>query len=205
MADRIPVVLATGNSGKVREFDRLLAEAFEVLPLPAGVSLPEETGLSFAANARLKAQTVFRALGGARAVLADDSGLEVAALGGRPGIFSARFAGEDATDEQNVARLLSELDASSDRKAQFVCALCLVLPAEQAPAEGLLVEVEGFTRGVITAAPRGEDGFGYDPVFLPDGWLLTLAEAAPADKDAVSHRGAAARALLEHLERFGSD
>jgi non-canonical purine NTP pyrophosphatase (RdgB/HAM1 family) len=204
MSERIPVVLATGNAGKVREFDRLFAGAFEVLALPKGVALPEETGTSFAANARLKAQTVFDALGGEQAVLADDSGLEVTALGGRPGIYSARFAGEQAGDAQNVARLLAELDGAADRTAQFVCALCLVLPGAEGSPKADVVEVEGYTKGEITAAPRGAHGFGYDPVFQPDGWRQTLAEASPGDKDAVSHRGAAARALLDRLTQVTS-
>jgi XTP/dITP diphosphohydrolase len=190
------LVLATGNAGKVREFNRLLHGALEAVPLPQGATLPEETGQTFAANARLKAEAVFEALGGTAAVLADDSGLQVAALGGQPGIYSARFAGERATDADNVAKLLRELDGAADRSARFVCALCLMLPGDGRPD---MVEVEGVTMGIITLEPRGLDGFGYDPVFQPVGWALTLAEAAPADKDAVSHRGAAARALLERL------
>jgi XTP/dITP diphosphohydrolase len=200
-----PVVLATGNAGKVREFDRLLAGAFTVLPMPLGTRLPEETGETFATNARLKAEAVFTQLGGTTAVLADDSGLEVTALGGRPGIYSARFAGEHATDADNVAKLLAELQGSVDRSARFVCALCLAVPATAGPAACRLVEVEGLTRGSITPEPRGLDGFGYDPVFQPDGWALTLAAAAPADKDVVSHRGAAARALLDCLSRLGEE
>jgi non-canonical purine NTP pyrophosphatase (RdgB/HAM1 family) len=193
-----PVVLATGNAGKVREFARLLAGTFDVRPLPAGIVLPPETGDTFAANARLKAESVFQAVGGDRAVLADDSGLEVGALGGRPGIFSARFAGENATDADNVAKLLRELSAASDRSARFVCALCLLVPAAE-PRR--VMEVQGVTNGSITPAPRGDDGFGYDPVFQPEGWDLTLAEASPEDKDRVSHRGAAARSLLDCLAR----
>jgi XTP/dITP diphosphohydrolase len=222
-----PLVLATGNAGKVREFSRLLEGAFEVRPLPSGVGLPAETGDTFATNARLKAESVFSALGGACDVLADDSGLEVAALGGRPGIFSARFAGEGATDADNVAKLLGELAGASDRSARFVCALCLVTatrdtaPGEAAaseaaagvagadpttalpPAAVRVVEVRGETRGSITVAPRGDDGFGYDPVFVPEGWDQTLAQAPPEAKDRVSHRGAAARALLRVLAREG--
>jgi non-canonical purine NTP pyrophosphatase (RdgB/HAM1 family) len=204
----LPVVLATGNAGKVREFARLFADAFAAQPLPQGVELPSETGESFAANARLKADHVFGALGGMQAVLADDSGLEVAALGGRPGIFSARYAGERAGDADNVAKLLAELESSPDRSARFVCALCLVLPVDSAIGSRdrcTVVEVEGVTRGSITRAPRGVDGFGYDPVFQPDGWELTLAEASPQAKDGVSHRGAAARALLECLGQLGGE
>ena len=156
---------------------------------------------------------MFHALGGAEAVLADDSGLEVTALGGRPGIYSARFASEHATDADNVARLLAELAGAADRSARFVCALCLVMPsvaggglsAPADPRKGVAaescgrLEVEGVTAGTITLEPRGSDGFGYDPVFQPDGWEMTLAETSPEDKDGVSHRGAAARALLECL------
>jgi XTP/dITP diphosphohydrolase len=201
MQAAIPVILATGNAGKVREFDRLFTGVFEVLPLPLGVALPEETGATFAENAKLKAQKVFEGLGGRQAVLADDSGLQVTALGGRPGIYSARYAGDNATDAENVAKLLGELDGAADRGARFACALCLALPACADASAGTFIEVEGFTSGSITLEPRGLDGFGYDPVFQPEGWGQTLAEASPGDKDAVSHRGAAARALLDRLAR----
>lgn len=195
-------MLATGNAGKVREFDRLLAGAFVVGALPSGFDLPPETGQTFAANARLKAEAVFAELSGACAVLADDSGLEVAALGGQPGIFSARFAGPRAGDAENVAKLLSDLSGAVDRRARFVCALCLVLPDG---GVGRVVEVQESTNGSITTSPRGIDGFGYDPVFQPEGWKTTLAEASPADKDAISHRGAAARALLARLDEEGAE
>ncbi|MBN1632044.1 MAG: RdgB/HAM1 family non-canonical purine NTP pyrophosphatase [Thermoleophilia bacterium] len=209
MTALLSVVLATGNAGKAREFSRLLGAAFDVRHMPSSVDLPEETGATFAANARLKAETVFRALNGEVAVLADDSGLEVAALGGQPGVMSARYAGEDARDEDNVRKLLGELSDVADRAARFVCCLCLALP-DARPARGgadaghgrgdrRMVEVAGFTNGTITTEPRGGDGFGYDPVFQPDGWGLTLAEAPPGEKDGVSHRGAAARALLQRL------
>ncbi len=198
------VVLATGNRGKVREFERLLGGVFTVEPMPAPVVLPEETGETFAENARAKAEAVFAALGGSVAVLADDSGLEVEALGGRPGVQSARFAGEGATDEANVNKLLAELGDRLDRVARFVCALCLLVPGKgTAPGAGQdapnRIEVEGVSAGIITLAPRGTDGFGYDPIFQPDGWTVTLAEASPDEKDRVSHRGAAARALLAAL------
>jgi XTP/dITP diphosphohydrolase len=200
----LAVVLATGNAGKAREFGRLLGSAFRVRPMPGSVVLPEETGGTFAANACLKAQAVFAALGGSFAVLADDSGLEVAALEGRPGILSARFAGEGARDDENVGKLLGELSGAADRRARFVCSLCLVLPEEHAAGRAShLVEVEGVLEGAITRAPRGTDGFGYDPVFQPEGWTHTLAEAAPEDKDRVSHRGAAARALVARLGECG--
>jgi XTP/dITP diphosphohydrolase len=208
MSKRPLLVLASGNAGKAREFARLLGELFTVRPLPSGVPLPQETGCTFAENARLKAEAVFRALGGRYAVLADDSGLEVSALGGRPGLHSARYAGESATDAQNVAKLLQELAGVTDRRARFVCCLCLVLPAGagwevESGGGHRIIEVEGTAPGSITETPRGQDGFGYDPVFQPEGWTRTLAEASPADKDRVSHRGAAARLLLERLRSQG--
>jgi XTP/dITP diphosphohydrolase len=203
MTRPLVVVLATGNSGKVSEFGRLFAGEVAVEPLPAGLELPEETGDTFAANAHLKAEAVFRALSGRVAVLADDSGLEVRALGGRPGVLSARFAGSQATDQGNVAKLLQELDGTSHRDARFVCHLCLFVPARGASrgdgASPEHIEVMGTTLGTITRGARGEEGFGYDPVFQPRGWEHTLAEASPAEKDGVSHRGRAARALLAAL------
>jgi XTP/dITP diphosphohydrolase len=201
----LTVVLATRNSGKVREFARLLGGAFALRTVPEEVSLPEETGETFADNARLKADTVYAALGGKTGVLADDSGLQVAALGGEPGVHSARYAGAHATDEENVRRLLGGLAGHADRTARFVCALCLILPPAQ-PGPGApsrLFTVEGLLEGTITLFPRGHDGFGYDPVFEPLGWPETLSEARPHDKDAVSHRGAAARALLARLREAG--
>ena len=195
------VVLATRNPGKAREFARLLEGAFDLRTAPAGILLPEETGETFAENARLKATTVFAALGGETGVLADDSGLQVAALRGSPGVRSARYAGDHASDEDNVRKLLAELSGHEDRTARFVCALCLILPPLQ-PGPGSTPRVsaaEGLLEGTITLSPRGSDGFGYDPIFEPLGWAETLSEADPADKDSVSHRGAAARALLARL------
>jgi XTP/dITP diphosphohydrolase len=204
VTDPFRVILATGNAGKVREFGRLLGPRVWVEGLPSEITLPEETGRTFAANARLKAQVVAAALGPTVAVLADDSGLEVAALGLRPGIRSARFAGGGASDADNVAKLLTDLEGCVERDARFVCALCLALPGaggDQRPDR--LVEVEGVLEGEITVAPRGEDGFGYDPVFRPRGWSVTLAEATPAGKDSVSHRGTACRKLLACLADMG--
>lgn len=200
------LVLATRNHGKAREFARLLGDAFRVDLVPDAVVLPEESGRTFAENARLKAETVFSALGGVMAVLADDSGLEVAALSGRPGVLSARYAGERARDEDNVTRLLADLNGRADREARFVCGLCLVLAPERAGrgAEPRIIEVRGVAEGTIAEAPRGTAGFGYDPVFQPGGWEETLAEASPERKDQVSHRGAAVKALLACLRNEGS-
>lgn len=187
------VVLATGNLGKAREFGRLLGSDFVVEPLPATVSLPEETGTTFAENALLKAGAVAAALGGCVAVLADDSGIAVDALGGEPGVRSARYAGEHAGDDANNQKLLADLAGTSGRSARFVCALAMVLPG------GRLVTAEGELRGCIVAAPRGARGFGYDPLFHPDGWAVTIAEMEDGQKDAVSHRARAVAALRGRL------
>jgi XTP/dITP diphosphohydrolase len=200
LSEPFSLVLATGNPGKAREFGRLLGPLFTVEPLPGFVVMPAETEQTFAGNARLKAESVALALGGSAAVLADDSGLQVSRLDGRPGVLSARYAGATATDEMNVTKLLGELGAEQDRRARFVCCLCMVLPEPLAGRVGArLVEVEGLLDGYVTRSARGDHGFGYDPVFVPDGWSLTLAEADPSDKDMVSHRGAACRALVSRL------
>ncbi len=200
------IVLASGNAGKAREFTRLL-RPLVVESVPETVMLPPETGQTFAENAEIKARSTFMQLGGRLPVIADDSGLEVRALGGKPGIRSARYAGETATDGENVARLLRELAGRSDRSARFVCELVVVVPAyagaspDEAPR---LVRARGVLEGTIEVEPRGTDGFGYDPVFRPLGWWRTLAEVAPLDKDRVSHRGAAAHHLIQMLVDAGT-
>jgi len=197
-------VLASGNAGKAREFARLLGQTVSLEPLPDSIELPQETGVTFSENARLKAEAVADALGRRSAVLADDSGLEVEVLGGRPGVMSARFAGDGAGDEENVAKLLVAMDGSMDRKARFVCRLCLVLPPDVARRAGVeSVEAEGALEGEVVTTPRGDDGFGYDPIFQPHGWSQTLAEAAPQDKDRVSHRGAGCRELIRLMAELG--
>ena len=163
-----------------------------MVALPADVELPPEVGETFADNALAKARAAAAATGSA--AIADDSGIEAAALGGAPGVRSARYAGEDATDEENLARLLAEAPAGS--ALAYVCALAYVDPA--AGEERLF---EGRCTGTLAVAPRGDGGFGYDPAFLPDDLPdgRTMAELAPAEKDAISHRGRAARALLAWL------
>jgi non-canonical purine NTP pyrophosphatase (RdgB/HAM1 family) len=200
---RVRVVVATRNEGKAREFARLLGAGFAVEPLPESVVLPEETGTTFAQNARLKAVAAFSALAGAVSVLADDSGLEVDGLGGQPGVRSARFAGESASDADNVSLLLARMDSSAtDRTGRFVCALALAAPKEGG-LEPLIVEARGQLDGRIASVPAGSEGFGYDPVFVPDGWSVTLGEAGPREKDSVSHRARAVERLLERLRREG--
>ncbi|HET7172000.1 MAG TPA: RdgB/HAM1 family non-canonical purine NTP pyrophosphatase [Gaiellales bacterium] len=187
------IVLASGNAHKARELGRLL-EGWDVETF-AG-ELPEETGQTFVENARLKARHVHAALGGGEWVLADDSGIEAAALGGVPGVRSARYAGEDATDEQNLAKLIGALDGADDRRVRYVAELVAIGPG------GGEVTARGELAGTLAAAPRGTGGFGYDPAFVPDGESRTVAEMSPDEKDAVSHRARAARALREKL---GSD
>ena len=199
------VVLATCNQGKAREFARLLGPAFSLRAMPAGVKPPPETGDTFAENARDKATAVFAALGEVTAVLADDSGLEVAALGGLPGVRSARFAREGATDTENVDKLLWELDGRTDRTARFVCHLALVIPDTSCGACGRIVlESSGVLEGAIEVAPRGDEGFGYDPVFRPQGFKRTLSEMSPDEKNAISHRAQAVKALVAVLQQEGA-
>jgi len=187
-------VLATRNAHKLREFGALLAP-HELEPLPGDVALPPESGATFAENALTKALAAARATNSA--AIADDSGIVVAALGGAPGIYSARYAGEGATDEENLAKLLRELRGRDDRRAAYVCALALVDPS------GDRQVFEARCEGTVIDTPRGEGGFGYDPAFVPDerspGDERTMAELSPGEKDAISHRGRAARAFLDWL------
>jgi XTP/dITP diphosphohydrolase len=187
------LVLSTRNAHKVREFAGLL-DGLDVAALPDDVELPPETGETFAENALDKARAAAGATG--RPAIADDSGIAAAALGGAPGVRSARFAGEDATDEENLALLLDRAPAGS--AVEYVCAIAYV--------DGELERVfEGRCTGRLAAEPRGTGGFGYDPAFLPDDVPdgRTMAELSVAEKDAISHRGRAARALLEWLGADG--
>jgi XTP/dITP diphosphohydrolase len=220
MAAAIPLVMASGNAGKIREFAALLADLpVELRAQPEGLEV-EETGSSFAENARLKASAVARASG--CWALADDSGLAVAALGGAPGVHSARYA---ASDPERIARLLRELEVAlaaagpgasrpavaasasdaaatpaeaaangADRSARFTAALAVA-----DPSGAIRLEVEGHCPGVILEAPRGEGGFGYDPVFLVPDLLLTFAEMDKATKGRIGHRGRAFAALEPQL------
>jgi XTP/dITP diphosphohydrolase len=192
----VRIVLASANAHKARELGRLL-EGWDVETYAGG--LPEETGETFIENARLKAHHVHAALGGAAWVLADDSGIEAAALGGVPGVRSARYAGEDATDEQNLAKLIAALEGSDDRRVRYVAELVAIAP------DGAELTARGELTGTLTDAPRGSGGFGYDPAFVPDGETRTVAEMSPDEKDAISHRARAARTLLPLLEETGSD
>jgi len=185
------IVLATGNLYKVAELEALLAPA-EVEGAPEGFA-PEETGTTLFQNAWIKAAALRERADPDATVVADDSGLVVHALGGRPGIFSARYAGPDATYEDNCRRLLEELEAVEDRSAAFVCVLVGL-----ASDDRMLVGC-GVCAGTIAPALRGAGGFGYDPLFLPDGGPRSMAEMSGPEKAAISHRGRAARRLSELL------
>ncbi len=188
------LIVATRNEHKLRELREALPE-LELEPLPEGVELPPEHGETFAENALEKARAAHRALG--VPVLADDSGIEASALGGRPGVRSARFAGEGASDAENLELLLAELEGAGDRRLAYVCAIALV------EADGSEHLFEGRCTGTLAAEPRGAGGFGYDPAFVPDdtgpGDRRTMAELSASDKHAISHRGRAARALAAQL------
>lgn len=189
-----PLLVATRNRHKLDELQAILRD-FELRPLPPEIELPPEDGDTFEANALGKARAARDATG--LDSIADDSGIEAAALGGRPGVRSARYAGEDADDERNLILLLERVGAHQDRSVAYVCAMAF------AGADGSeLIEV-GRCEGTLAESPRGEGGFGYDPAFVPvelDG-TRTMAEIEPAEKHRISHRGRAARALAERLRR----
>ncbi len=188
------IIIATGNAGKVREFKRMLEPlGFTVYSQKEKgiVSNPEETGDTFAENALIKARAVWEQAH--TAVIADDSGLCVDALNGRPGVYSARYAGEDATDADRNRKLLSELEGVEDRSAHFTCAIAYI------SADGQERVFEGICPGKIGFEPKGADGFGYDPLFY---WGdKTFGEMTAEEKDAVNHRGRANRMLESYLKQ----
>jgi XTP/dITP diphosphohydrolase len=194
------LLLATRNPGKLRELAPLLQEAgiekvhLETLDEHPEVSEVEETGITFEANAREKATAAARMTG--LWALGEDSGLEVVALGGAPGVRSARFAGPERDDAANNRRLVRELEGVDDRRARYVCVAVLASP------DGAVVEqARGTCGGTLTHEPRGTGGFGYDPYFVPDGAERTMAELSPSAQAALSHRGQALRALVPGLRR----
>jgi XTP/dITP diphosphohydrolase len=189
----VRLVLATANKHKAEEIaDVLGGLGFVLEPRPADVPDVEETGSTLEENARLKAEALVSATGAA--AVADDTGLEVAALGGEPGVYSSRYAGEDATYDDNVRKLLSAMDGVGDRRARFVTVALVRFP------DGREVSATGEMAGVISVDARGSSGFGYDPVFVPDdGDGRTYAEMSIEEKDTISHRGRAFRALAAKL------
>ena len=180
------VIVATGNAGKVREIEAALADLGWDLQAVQGVPMPEETGATYEENAALKACTV--ALMTRKSALADDSGLEVEALNGEPGVYSARFGNRETDLERNVY-LLEKLRGQTNRRAKFVSVVIL------AHANGQVEAYRGELSGTLLEGPRGDGGFGYDPLFVPDGQERTLAEMSVAEKGAISHRGRALAAL----------
>lgn len=189
---RIPrLVLATRNPGKVEEIREIIADWHMVDDVAAGGDWDEveETGATLEENALLKARAVVEASG--QAALADDTGLEVAALGGRPGVHTARYAGPDASYDDNIDKLLAELGGAADRSARFVTVVALVMP------DGTHHTAEGFVEGRIAEARRGSGGFGYDPVFEVNG--VTFAEMGSEAKNRLSHRAVALQRLGQSL------
>jgi XTP/dITP diphosphohydrolase len=197
----VKLLVATRNPGKLAELERMLADlpGLTVLGLRDVPAFPEapETGATFAENALAKARDAAAATG--LPAVADDSGLTVDALNGMPGVLSARWAGRHGDDVANTELVLAQVSDVPDgrRGAAFVCAAALVVPG------GAETVVHGEWRGALARAPRGRGGFGYDPIFVPDGERRTSAELPPAEKDAASHRGRALRALLPHLRVLG--
>jgi XTP/dITP diphosphohydrolase len=189
------VVLASGNAGKLREFSELLSGTGLVLARQSefGIVPPPETGTTFLENALIKGRNAARLTG--LPAIADDSGIEVDALGGAPGVYSARYAGEDASDEANLSKLLGALDGLPDarRTARYRCVIVYVRTADDPhPLVG-----EGTWEGRIIPARRGSNGFGYDPSFVPAGDTRTVAEMPQDEKNLLSHRGQAMRAFLD--------
>ena len=189
--DNVPLVIASGNKGKIGEFKKLLDDfPIDLLTQPVGFEI-EETGSTFMENARIKAIAVSQATGNLS--LADDSGLSVEALGGAPGIYSSRYA---SSDKQRIDKLLAELKPFSNRKAKFECALCI------ASGEKVLIEVSGFCEGLITFFPKGQNGFGYDPIFEVSGLGETYAEMDHEKKKHIGHRGNAFKLLIPKLKQL---
>ena len=188
------LIVATRNEHKLRELRELLP-GVRLDPLPPEVDLPPEQWDSFAENALGKARAAHEATG--RPAIADDSGIEARGLDGRPGVRSARYAGDDATDEENLAKLLEEVGRQDDRRVGYVSVIALV---DEGDNESIF---EGRCEGTLATEPRGTGGFGYDPAFVPDdtgpGDQRTMAELSPEEKNAIIHRGRAARALAVHL------
>jgi len=190
------VIFASRNKGKIKEVSEILGSKFEITSLPdiKGIDEIEETGSTFEENAFIKAKTVYKITG--LPVIADDSGLEVQQLGGAPGVYSARYAGEKANDIENNNKLLEELKKHSvPHHAQFVCSAVFYDGKNEFSAKGAI-------KGTILDAPRGANGFGYDPLFMPDNYSITTAEMLPAEKNKISHRALAFTELKKLLFNY---
>lgn len=199
-ADSGRLVLASRNPHKLREMSEILDD-FDLVELPAWIELPPEAGETFESNALTKARTAARATG--QAAIADDSGITATALGGRPGVRSARFAGPSASDDENLDRLLTELGGEADRSVAYVCAIAWV------GDEGAERTFTARCEGTLIGERRGRGGFGYDPCFVPvetgEEDQRTMAELSPAEKHAISHRGTATRMLAGYLHGAGPE
>ncbi len=189
------LVFATNNNHKLKEVKQLLPDTIEILSLKDIDSEDEiaETGSTITDNAFIKARYIYEKFG--MNCFADDTGLEVDALGGRPGVYSARFAGPACRSEDNIKKLLTELKGIENRKANFRTAICLMI-------DGVATVFEGRVDGVITLDESGDKGFGYDPIFLPNGYDKTFAQMSDAEKNAISHRGVAVRKLVDYLSKL---
>lgn len=190
------LIIASGNRHKVREIREILGGAFEEILSMTEAGIDHETvedGATFLENARKKAREIVELSG--CAAIADDSGLCVEALGGAPGILSARYCGCHGEDEENNRLLLRNMEGVSDRRAHYTCAAVIAYP------DGTTVEAQGYMHGTLLTEGRGTGGFGYDPLFVPTGGERTLAEYTPEEKNAISHRAAALAALLEALKK----
>jgi len=192
-------VLASSNVGKLRELTSILAPFdYEIVPQSSfGIDTPPETGITFVENAVLKARYAAGMTG--LSAIADDSGIEVDALGGRPGVYSARYAGEHATDAENLQKMLAELAGVPDerRTARYQCVIALARSSD----DPFPLIARGSWEGRILTQPRGQGGFGYDPIFQPAGLKMSAAELSPDEKNARSHRGEALRALVGLLRQ----
>ena len=189
--DNIPLVIASSNEGKIKEFKKLLRNfPLKISTQPMGFEI-EETGKTFIENARIKAIAVSKETG--ELSLADDSGLSVESLGGAPGVYSSRYAN---SDKERIEKLLAELKPFPNRKAKFECALCI------ASGTKVLIEVSGFCKGLITFYPKGENGFGYDPIFEVSGLGETYAEMDHEKKKHIGHRGNAFKLLIPELKKL---
>lgn len=195
----LQLLAATSNKHKITEFQEMLSKkglSVTIISPDTIRDFPEltENGITFEENACQKAIAASKYAD--MSAFADDSGLEVKALNGAPGVFSARYAGDDATDSDRIAKLLKELDGVTDRSARFVCVIALAYRGD------VVATFRGEVTGRIAEAPRGSEGFGYDPVFIPDGFEETFAELGPAVKDGISHR---ANAFAKTVEFIGSE
>lgn len=193
------LLIASNNPNKIRELKEILGNRFETFSLKEKgiVSDPEETGKTFEENSEIKAR--FALEKSELATLADDSGLAVDALNGEPGVFSARYSGEDATTEKNNALLLKNMENVTDRRAKFVCVITLLFP------DGRKIQAKGECHGEILTSPRGTNGFGYDPLFYVPEYKKTFAELTAEEKNAISHRAVALHAFEERLKNIDND